>query len=253
MSWVAVAIGGSAVAGGIANYFGQSSAANTAANAETNAANQTNATNMSMFNTEQQNAKPYLQAGDSALNSINQNQGYYNTPFSMSQFQEDPGYQFDLQQGQQAIQNSSVATNGLISGSELGALNNYSQNMASNEYGNAYNRYTQQQQSNFNRYATIAGLGEQATGLSNQAAQTAATNIGAGYSSAGNAVAAGAIAQGNATTGLIGSGVNAASTYGTLSMLNGRGGGGYNPTANWNPAQLNPQTQTLGNLSGVGQ
>lgn len=55
-------------------------------------------------------------------------------------FQADPGYQFRQQQQQQAIERSAAAGGGLFSGATLSDLAQKSSQMASDEYGNAYNR-----------------------------------------------------------------------------------------------------------------
>lgn len=58
-------------------------------------------------------------------------------------YAEDPGYQWRLQQGLEAAQNSAVARRMGMSGNTLTALNDYAQGAASQEYGNTFNRYLQ--------------------------------------------------------------------------------------------------------------
>jgi hypothetical protein len=176
-----------------------------------------------MFQQEEQNEQPYLQAGYGALSQIQNNMGYYQQPFGMAQFQEDPGYQFDLQQGQQALQTSSAAQGGIVSGGEMAALNNYSQNMASNEYQNAYNRYVTNQTNSFNRLATLAGLGQTANQTTTQAGTQTAAGIANTQTSLGSAQGAAQIAQGNAISGAIGSGTNGILNASMLSALQGNG------------------------------
>lgn len=251
------AIAGGIGVAGIASGIASSNAANSASNAEQNAAAQSAATQQSIFNTEEQNTAPYREAGDYALGQIHDNMSGYNAPFTMGDFHADPGYQFDLQQGQQAIQNSSAATGGLVSGSQMAALNNYSQNMASNEYSNAYNRYQTNIGNSYNRLASLAGLGQTGVGQSNQAAQTAGTNISNSQMSAGNAQAANSIAQGNAISNGVTGVANAGANYATMSSLypGGVGGstGGYNasvgnPAANWNPTGMTYSSPNYGEL-----
>lgn len=59
-------------------------------------------------------------------------------------FQQDPmaqqAYKFRTAEGQRAMQNSAAARGTLLSGSFAKALQNYGQEAASQEYGNAYNR-----------------------------------------------------------------------------------------------------------------
>ena len=100
--------------------------------------------------------KPYQDTGaisTTGLNSALQN------PFQFN-IQDDPGYQFRLQQGMKAVQQSAAAGGALGSGGALKALTQYGQGFASNEYQNAFNRHQTQLQNLFQG----AGLGLQATG-----------------------------------------------------------------------------------------
>jgi hypothetical protein len=56
---------------------------------------------------------------------------------------KEPGYQFRLQSGTDALQNSAAAKGVLRTGGTLKDLLEYGQNFASNEYGGAYNRALQ--------------------------------------------------------------------------------------------------------------
>lgn len=57
-----------------------------------------------------------------------------------SSIQGDPSYQFRLDQGNQEINRSAAAKGMLGSGNVLAELAKYGQGMASNEYGNQFNR-----------------------------------------------------------------------------------------------------------------
>lgn len=220
MSWIAVAIGGSAVLG----YMGSQNAAS----AESNAANNATATSQGEFNTEQATEAPYVQAGNQALGQIQGNMASYNQPFTMSQFQQDPGYQFDLQQGQQSLDQSAAASGGIVSGAQMAALSNYSQNMASNEYGNAFNRYQSQIQNSYNRLAGVAQLGQGAAANTGSAAIQTGANIGNAQMAAGNAQAAGYVGGANAITGGVNSYLNYSSGQNLVNAIGSRyaGAGG---------------------------
>jgi hypothetical protein len=56
-------------------------------------------------------------------------------------FQADPGYQFRMQEGQKAIEGSAAARGTQLSGATMKALAKYGQNLASDEYGKAYDRF----------------------------------------------------------------------------------------------------------------
>lgn len=71
----------------------------------------------------------------------------FNAPTGVNE-QNDPGYQFRLQQGIQALQNNQAASGILRTGGAAKALNDYAQNNASNEYANVYNRALQGYQTN---------------------------------------------------------------------------------------------------------
>ena len=56
----------------------------------------------------------------------------------------DPSYQFRLQEGQRALENSAAAKGLTRTGAQMKGLQDYSQQFASQEYGNLYNRAQQQ-------------------------------------------------------------------------------------------------------------
>lgn len=98
--------------------------------------------------------------------------------------QNDPGFQFRLQQGQQALERSAAARGGLLSGGTGKALTRYGQEYASNEYQNVYNRaleeyqqryniFQQNQANQFNRLAAMSGMGQTAAGQLGAAGQNA--------------------------------------------------------------------------------
>jgi hypothetical protein len=88
---------------------------------------------------------------------------YQQTPFN---FQQDPGYQFQLQQGLNSVQNSAAAGGSLLSGSTMQALQKYGTDLAAQDYNNAYQRYVQGQnlglnvnENAYNQFAKTSGLG----------------------------------------------------------------------------------------------
>lgn len=212
----AIVAGTGAVLGGVI----EGSAAQSAANTEAQAADAAAATDMTMFNTENANAQPYIQAGDQALSELNANMSSYNQPFTMNDFENlSPEYAFDLSQGQQAITNSSAAQGGLVSGAELGALNNYSQNEALNAYNSAFSNYQTQIQNSYNRLAGIADLGGQAVSGLNSNTTAMANNLANTTTAAGTASAAGTVGTANAASGAITGLGNSAMTYGLMNTI----------------------------------
>jgi hypothetical protein len=66
--------------------------------------------------------------------------GEFARPFTMDQFQADPGYAFRLSEGQKALERQAAARGGLISGSALKAASRFGQEMGSQEFQNAFAR-----------------------------------------------------------------------------------------------------------------
>ena len=59
---------------------------------------------------------------------------------NLAELQATPGYQFQLQQGQQQLGQSAAARGGLLSGAQLKASQDYAQNQASTGFQNAWQR-----------------------------------------------------------------------------------------------------------------
>lgn len=191
------------VIGGATNFlFGGDGASKQA-----DAANGANAGLQSMFNTVNSQAQPYMQAGSNAIGQLDSNMGHFNQPFTMSQFQQSPGYQFSLQQGQQGIQNAGAAQGGLVSGAQMAALNNYSQNMANNEYQNAFNNYTTQTQNSYNNLMGVSQLGAGMNSSMASAGMGMANQMGQNSMGAANAYAAQQQSQTNMFGSLAGLGM----------------------------------------------
>lgn len=116
--------------------------------------------------------QPYSQMG---LGAQQQLAGNLSEGFNPGDLTSDPGYQFRLQQGLDA-QQKALAAQGLgSSGQAVKAATEYGQGMAATEYGNAYDRWLQQNQQ-------LGGLGSQGMG--------AAQALGGIYGDTGNVQAA---------------------------------------------------------------
>ena len=152
------------------------------------------------YNKYQAGSEPVMQESinydglNSAVDDIYSNQstpdGYGSLlqSFGMDQFQEDPGYQFRLDEGQKAIERSAAARGQYYDPSTVKALNDYNGNQANQTYGDAYNRYNNDQNNVFNRLAAVSGIGQTANASLNQAGQANATNAGSIYGQMGSAV-----------------------------------------------------------------
>ncbi|NYT76654.1 hypothetical protein H0A71_06590 [Alcaligenaceae bacterium] len=128
--------------------------------------------------------------------------------FSMDDYLEDPGYKFRLQQGEQAINRGAAAAGRYDSGRALKDLNEFNSGLASQEFGNSYNRWNNDMSNIYNRLSGVAGTGQQAVNnLASLGAQSA-TNIGNAQMQAGNARASGYIGKANAWSGALGGATN---------------------------------------------
>lgn len=156
--------------------------------------------------------------------------------FGMKDFQADPGYAFRLSEGMKALDRSAAARGGLLSGATLKGAERYGQDMASQEYQNAFNRYQTNQANKYNRLSNIAGLGQTA----NNALQSAGSNYA---SNSGNLAMTNAANQGNA---LLAAGNARSSAYQGL----GNAIGGIDFNKIFNPSSTSATTyQNMGSYS----
>lgn len=197
MTWGLVAVAGATVIGGALSYSGAGKAAGAQEQASANATGE----QQREFDANQANLKPFRDAGVSVLPQLTSGLapgGQFNRNFTLADFNKDPGYQFRMDQGSRALQASAAARGGLLSGGTLKSLDRYGQDYASNEYGNAYSRFNNDQSTRFNRLSALAGTGQTATGTIAQLGANAANNISSNYIGAGNAAASGYVGQANA-------------------------------------------------------
>lgn len=186
-----------------------SQAAQSAANTQANAANNASQVQQNQYNLSRQDMQPWLDSGRNALGQLNQQLPNLTRSFSLADFQQDPSYKFNLQQGQQAIERSAAARGGGVGGGATEkALMDYSQGVAGNQYQNAFSNFNTNQSNTFNRLAQVAGVGQQAATTTGQMGANAATNIGNNMMGAGNAQAAGIVGQANSINNAIGTGAN---------------------------------------------
>ena len=203
MSFVTAAIigGGATLAAG---YMG-SQAAKQAASQQADAARYAADLQQQQFNLTNEQQKPYREAGYSALSDIGGMKPYLTQQFTPEDFQAniDPGYAFRLQQGQLATHRAANMAGGGVSGNALQGLQDYSQGLASQEYGNAFNRFQTQRNNIYNTLASIAGLGQTSLGQTTAAGTQTAANVGTNIANAGAAQAGGTVGSANAIGGAL--------------------------------------------------
>jgi hypothetical protein len=135
-------------------------------------------------------------------------------PFTMADYEADPGYAFRLSEGMKALDRVNASKGKYFSGQAIKGLTDYNQASASQEYQNAYDRYRNNQTDLYNRLTGVTDRGVNAAGgIANSGMQTQNTLAGAGQNKvnqinentigAGNAKAAGTIGSAQAwITGL---------------------------------------------------
>ena len=191
MSGIATAIVGSAIIGGAASK----SAADTQARS-TDAAT---AAQERMFAKQVELQEPFRQVGVNALPELVAASKY--EPFTMAKFQADPGYGFRLKEGMKALERSAAARGGLLSGATLKGVQEYGQDLASQEFTNAFNRYQAERAARLNPLQSLAGMGQTtAANVATQAGQLG-QNIGSNLIQGGAARASGYMGMANAASG----------------------------------------------------
>jgi hypothetical protein len=225
----------------LGSLFGNNNANNAATAYTQNALNGLNAFNgaanvgsTDLISNYSSALQPFLQNFNTAQSGVTQLgnllglNGASGNQSALSTLQNTPGYQFQLQQGNNAINAAAAANGTLNSGNQLTALSNYNQGLANT----TYNNYVSQLQPYLNQANTAAsGIGNVYTGLgsglnSNQLAQGNAalgvdTGIGQAWANAENAAGNGASNLFGGIGSLLGLGSN---TVGG-GLLNGIGSG----------------------------
>ena len=231
---------------------------------------------------------PTVQAGDTARNRMLDliglsgrtgaaGYGSANQPFSMAgfdpnslmrnfgaaDFQTDPGYNFRLSEGLKALDRQAAARGGMMSGAALKAAGRFGGDLASQEYGNAFNRfqtnrasqaglYTDalnrertRQMDEYGRLSDFTTRGANAaagTGSSQAAYGTNAANLmsqgaqamGQGVIGAGQAAAAGQIGAGNTFNNAIQAALQGYQNNQMMDLFRNRQSAYYDPTNDMN-------------------
>ena len=116
MSWVAVAIGGSAVVGAVAG----SSTSSKQAKSSRHALNRSQKFQKNMWMKMKNIQKPWLQAGQWATNALRQK-----IEAGPGDYTKSPGYEFRLGEGVKTLERGAAARGNLLSGAQSKALVEY--------------------------------------------------------------------------------------------------------------------------------
>ena len=263
---IELAILGASAIGGIASARGS----NRATTAQVDAGNANIEFQQGIYDSQAAMFDPFYQSGTNALAAYNYEMGLGPNPGSGQQnlperpsyqafdygssspqyqdfnYQSSPGYQFQLQQGQQALDGTAASQGGVFSGATQKAQMDYATGLASQDYNNqfqnhlsafgadlqgfqtGYNNAFQNYQTTYgnqsNEYANymnqlsgLAGAGQSAAGQTASAAGNLGMTTSQSLGNIGNAQAAGAVAMGNTVNNSLG---NAMSSYGYLNTTN---------------------------------
>lgn len=168
------------IVGDIAGAFIGAKASKKASKAQLEATKLGIAEMQRQYDLSRQDLAPWREAGGAAIG-----QGY-----AMLQpgydYTASPGYQFRLDEGTRAVENSAAAKGQLMSGGTLKDLTRFAQGTAAADYGDQ-----------FNRYMAIAGGGQQAASTGARLGQETASGIADLYTQGGNARASGYMGAAN--------------------------------------------------------
>jgi hypothetical protein len=197
--WVAGAAIGSAVIG--------ANASSKAANVQAAAADRAAEAQERMFERQVALSEPWRKAGMNALAKLEPLATEY-TPFGMQQFQADPGYAFRMSEGMKGLERSAAARGGLLSGATLKGIQRFGQDLGSQEYMNAFNRYQTERAARLQPLQSLAGVGQTTAQQIGQAGMQTAQNIGQTQMGGAAARASGYVGGANALTGALGQYLN---------------------------------------------
>lgn len=227
--------------------------------------NQQLAIQQRMYDQTREDFAPYRESGVANLNQLNtllgigSNTGaadfgrFRTADFTNTDFlaNKDPGYGFRMSEGLKAVDRQAAARGGLISGNALKASQAFGQDMASQEYNNAFNRYQTVRGNTLQPFQMGAAAGQSAAAMQGQAnlnfgtaGSQAIGTAGQGASSAYGALGTGTYnAVGNYGTGVS----NTLGAYGTNVSNNLLGAG--NATASGYIGQANAINSGISGLT----
>ena len=216
MSFIATAIIGSAVVGGVLSSNAQKSAAKTASRAQQQAADQSIAEQRRQFDAVQQLMAPYVQSGTTALSRYNALTGLSGEEAQQSMIQQiSSGAEYGalVRAGEEGILQSASATGGLRGGNTQSALARFRPEILSSLIRDEYSRL-----------GNMASMGQNAAAGLGNAGMQLGQNISNQYGQIGQAQAGAALARGQATANMWGN------IAGSVGLAAGMGGFGNRPT-----------------------
>jgi hypothetical protein len=211
----AVIAAGIGAAGAIGGGLIASSASKKASKVQEQAARDATSAQERMFQRQTELQEPFRQGGLTAQNEIMQllgiggdknaaGYGSLGKAFGEADFQKDPGYAFRQAEGMKALERSAAARGNLLSGSTMKGVQRFGQDLASQEYQNAFNRYQVERSAKLNPLQSLMGSGQSATNVLTGAAGQMGQNEASNIYNAGQARASGYIGSANALNTALG-------------------------------------------------
>lgn len=224
MSAIAAAIATSAVVGAYSAKKG--------ASAQQKAADEAAQVQREIFQKQTELAEPFRQAGITSQNELMRllgiggdttapDYGMLTRGYRPEDLQMDPGYQFRLGEGMKALERKLSAGGRMFSGGALKAGQQYGQELASQEYMNAFNRAQAQLGTRLGTLGSLYGAGQAAAQqVAGQAGQYG-ENVGNLLMAGGAARASGYAGVGNALNQALGQYLNYQQGQNILKALKG--------------------------------
>ncbi|MBN1849411.1 MAG: hypothetical protein JW932_12590 [Deltaproteobacteria bacterium] len=187
MSWVAVAIAGSA----LVNYYiseQNRKAADKATQAQLEAADAATKLQWKMFYQNREDLAPWREAGTNALNKL-----VDMVETGPGEFEASPGYQFRLGEGEQAINRALASRGQYDSGKAMKVLTRFNQDYATKEYDNFLARWYK----SLTPFQSLAGIGQTTAEETAEMGANVARDAAANYLYKGNVRASGYINEQN--------------------------------------------------------
>ena len=121
----------------------------------------------STYTTQENLLSPFSDAGVNALTRLGTGfatGGEFTKPFTEALLKTDPGYSFRLSEGQKALERQAAARGGLISGGALKAATRFGQEMGSQEFQRAFDRYYAEREAQIDPLFRMSDIGLAAAG-----------------------------------------------------------------------------------------
>lgn len=250
-----------AIIGGVAAIGGgliASSGAKSAAKTQAAAADRSAELQREMFERQVELQAPFREAGLTAQQQIMQllgiggdktaaGYGSMAQPFGMQQFQQDPGYAFRQSEGMKALERSAAARGGLLSGSTMKGIQRFGQDLASQEYQNAFNRYQVERAARLNPLQSLMGSGQSSANVLTGAAGNLGQGLAQSELAAGQARASGYVGSTNALAGALSGIGQMAMQYPMYQAQTNY----INSMANQGGSNLPPGTMSYGGYAGM--